>query len=258
MQLNVGVLLSILSFAAHSTPDIYIGTFFEYLDGGKSTLLKRVRNIGSTTAFVKVQVQEIVYGDGDEFLERAIAPVIHNPDGKDRHGQDALQNPTLVASSTRLMIAANAAQTTRLLHLGSRDEEHYYRVRFTPVLPEQKDGFGVTVAQAEEYRQSLSADVTLLTAYGTVVVVRPRTVSYKTQMKDEKKQFVVTNEGNSVIVLDDFKDCIPADQCGPPSRWHVRPQRSRVFVKEPGHDYRFDLIEGGSRKSVTFGSKERS
>lgn len=253
MRWQLGLFLGTLSFPAHSTPEIYIGAFVEYLDGGKSTLLKQVRNIGSTTAFVKVQVQEIVYGDDDELLERAVAPVLHDPSGKDKDGQDVQQSPTLVASPARLMIPANAAQTIRLLHLGSRGKEHYYRLRFIPVLPEQNDDFGVTATQAEAYRQSLSADVTILTAYGTVIVVRPRQTTYKTQMQDEKNRFIVRNEGNSVIVLDDFKACSAADQCGPGTRWHVRPRKSRVFEKEPGHDYRFDLVEGDSRKAVTFG-----
>ena len=47
--------------AAIGAPELNVGALYDYLDSGKSTLLKRVRNGGDTTAFVKVSVAELVY-----------------------------------------------------------------------------------------------------------------------------------------------------------------------------------------------------
>src|SRR5438046_2668621 len=62
------------ALAAHSAPSINIGAMYEYMDPGKSTLLKRVRNGGDSTAFVKVSITEIVYAN-DKFSEQPVAPV---------------------------------------------------------------------------------------------------------------------------------------------------------------------------------------
>ena len=61
-QLLVVALLAI-PLAAVAAPELNIGGLYDYLDGDKSTLVKRVRNGGDTTAFVKVSVAELVYDE---------------------------------------------------------------------------------------------------------------------------------------------------------------------------------------------------
>jgi hypothetical protein len=237
--------LATFSISAHSAPGISIGALYEYLDPHKSTLLKRVRNSGDSTAFVKVSVSEIVYEHAGKPSEKPVMPVAHG------QGEQA---STLVASPARLIVPANGMQATRLLYLGERDKERYFRVRFSPVMPEQNDDFGVTAAQAEQYQQSLSAGVNILTGYGAVMVVRPAQVQYKTELQDQTGSFTVRNQGNSIIVLDGFYDCKTAGkECATPTVHHVLPQRSRVFEKEAGHHYRFELVEGDRKQAVEFG-----
>ncbi|MDD1012403.1 molecular chaperone [Pseudomonas rubra] len=74
-------------------PEINIGAMYEYMDGQKSTLLKRVRNMGDTTAFVKVSVVELVYAeDGssrehERYFRVRFEPVL--PDQGDGFGLSA-------------------------------------------------------------------------------------------------------------------------------------------------------------------------
>lgn len=53
--------LCCLPLLAQAGPQINVGVVYDYLDGEKSTYLKRVFNGGDATAFVKVNVLEIVY-----------------------------------------------------------------------------------------------------------------------------------------------------------------------------------------------------
>ena len=243
------MLFSIATFSLHANaaPAISIGALYEYLDPHKSTLLKRVNNTSDSTAFVKISVSEIVYEGLEPPFEREVPAVTH--------GKGTPQVSTLVASPARLIIPANGMQAVRLLSLGERDKERYYRVRFAPVMPEQGDDFGLDAEQADKYKESLSAGVNILAGYGAVMVVRPSQTHYDTQMKDEATQLSITNNGNSIIVLNDFYDCkAGSDECAAPTVQHVLPQRSRVFEKEAGHQYRFQLIEGDRKKSIEFGN----
>ena len=112
------------------------------MDGDKSTYLKRVFNGGDSTAFVKVNILEILYDADGKSRE---VPLKSSADGAARDG--------LMASPARLIVPANGMQGTRLLYMGERDRERYFRVRFVPVVPEKEDEFAVSGEEREEYRK---------------------------------------------------------------------------------------------------------
>ena len=58
-----------LPLSAPAAPNINVGVFYDYLDGDKSTYLKRVFNGGDSTAFIKVSVMEILYKADGSFDE---------------------------------------------------------------------------------------------------------------------------------------------------------------------------------------------
>lgn len=89
-----------------ATPALNVGGLYDYLDAARSTVLKRVRNGGDSTAFVKVSVAELVYDD----------------DGSAREvDQDTLplEARGLIASPARLIVPARGMQSVRLLYRGS-------------------------------------------------------------------------------------------------------------------------------------------
>ncbi|MFM5112541.1 hypothetical protein ACEUAG_01115 [Aeromonas hydrophila] len=53
----------LLSGSAAASAEISIGTLYDYMPGQQSTYLKRVRNQGDSTAFVKVAIHEVTYDD---------------------------------------------------------------------------------------------------------------------------------------------------------------------------------------------------
>jgi hypothetical protein len=59
-----------------------------------------------------------------------------------------------MASPARLIVPANGMQGTRLLHMGARDTERYFRVRFIPVVPEKEDEFAVSSDEREAYKET--------------------------------------------------------------------------------------------------------
>jgi hypothetical protein len=119
--------LSVVSLVTSAGPQINVGTVYDYLDGDKSTYLKRVFNSGDSTAFVKVNILEIIYGPDGTPQE---VPVKTQADASSRDG--------LMASPARLIVPAKGMQGTRLLLMGNRDIERYFRVRFIPVVPEKR------------------------------------------------------------------------------------------------------------------------
>jgi hypothetical protein len=232
--------------AAQAGPQINVGAVYDYLDGDKSTYLKRVFNSGDSTAFVKVNVLEIIY-DADG-TPREI-PVETAADGASRNG--------VMASPARLIVPAKGMQGTRLLYMGERDRERYFRVRFLPVVPEKEDDFVVTNEEREEYKQSLSAGVNVMTGFGTVFFVRPKDARFETAINDTASHYELRNNGNTVLIVDEFKSCSLTKEtdCGPTTKHHVMAGKTFGFDKEKGREYRFKLIEGERKKDLNVVSR---
>ncbi|MEB0044985.1 MULTISPECIES: molecular chaperone [unclassified Pseudomonas] len=228
-----------LPLIAHAGPAINVGVVYDYLDGDKSTYLKRVFNGGDSTAFVKVNILEIIYDADGKPREVALKP---HADNRARDG--------LMASPARLIIPANGMQGTRLLFMGEREHERYFRVRFVPVVPEKEDAFAVSAEERDQYEKTLSAGVNVLAGYGTIFFVRPKDTRYSTQIDDTTGQYALRNNGNTVVVVDEFKDCSVSNEndCHPVTKNHVMPGKVFSFQKQPGRHYRFRIVEGATHK----------
>ncbi|MCV2224189.1 molecular chaperone [Pseudomonas mercuritolerans] len=247
--MNRSLLLSLLSLfclTAQAGPQINVGTVYDYLDADKSTYLKRVFNSGDATAFVKINVLEIVYGTDGTPQE---IPVVNAADGASRNG--------LMASPARLIVPAQGMQGTRLLYMGARDKERYFRVRFVPVVPEKEDDFVVSGEERDEYRKSLSAGVNVMTGFGTIFFVRPRDARFDTAVNDTENRYELRNNGNTVVIVDEFKSCSLSKEsdCGATTKHHVLAGRTFAFDKEKGREYRFFLIEGNAKKTMKIASR---
>jgi P pilus assembly chaperone PapD len=234
-------MLCVFCVAANAGPQINVGTVYDYLDGDKSTYLKRVFNSGDSTAFVKVNVLEIVY-DADG-TSREI-PIETSADKASRNG--------LMASPARLIVPAQGMQGTRLLYMGERDRERYFRVRFVPVVPEKEDEFVVSGEEREDYKKTLSAGVNVMTGFGTIFFVRPKDARFETAITETDSRYELRNNGNSVLVIDEFKNCSLSKEsyCGATTKHHVLAGKSFGFDKEKGREYRFKLIEGERKQDL--------
>lgn len=231
--------LSGFSLAVSAGPQINVGTVYDYLEGDKSTYLKRVFNSGDSTAFVKVNILEIVYDANGVPNE---VPVKSDPGATSRDG--------LMASPARLIIPANGMQGTRLLFMGERDNERYFRVRFVPVVPEKEDEFAVSSDEREDYKKNLSAGVNVMTGFGTVFFVRPNNSRYDSVIENGASTYRIRNNGNASVVVDEFRNCSikQENECEPITKHHIRAGKDFVFDKKPGREYRFNLVEGASKK----------
>lgn len=238
--------LCVCPLAIQAGPQINVGTVYDYLDADKSTYLKRVFNSGDSTAFVKVNVLEIVYGADGTPQE---IPVETAADGASRNG--------IMASPARLIVPAQGMQGTRLLYLGERDRERYFRVRFVPVVPEKEDEFAISSEEREDYKKNLSAGVNVMTGFGTVFFVRPKDARFETAVNETASRYELRNTGNTVLIVDEFKSCSISNEtdCGATTKHHVMAGKSFAFDKEPGREYRFFLIEGNSKKALKVASR---
>lgn len=236
--LLVGILIPLTGHAA--APDINVGTMQDYIDADKSTFLKRIRNEGDATAFVKVDVSEIILDKKNGNQEK---PVMDINQAKAPGGY------TLIASPARLIIPAKGMQTVRLLVMGDRQVERYYRVRYVPVMPDSKGDFNVSEKDVNDYGKTLSAGVNIMAGYGTIIYVRPSQVRFNTVITQGESGMTVRNNGNSVVFLDHFKACDSnGTNCDVSSKHHVLPGASRNFSKEVNQVFHFHLIEGDKTK----------
>ncbi|WP_458373387.1 molecular chaperone [Pseudomonas laurylsulfatiphila] len=238
--------LSGFSLGLQAGPQINVGTVYDYLDGDKSTYLKRVFNSGDSTAFVKVNILEIVYDADGNATE---VPVKSDPGATSRDG--------LMASPARLIVPANGMQGTRLLFMGARDTERYFRVRFIPVVPEKEDEFAVSSDEREDYKKNLSAGVNVMTGFGTVFFVRPNNSRYDSQIDNGVSTYRIRNNGNTSVVVDEFRNCSikQENECEPTTKHHIRAGKEFAFDKKPGREYRFNLVEGASKKALRIASQ---
>lgn len=239
--------LSLLSLTAQAGPAINVGVVYDYLEGDRSSYLKRVFNGGTNTAFVKINVLEILYNADGTSREVAVGSLT------DKTGS-ATRRDGLMASPARMIIPAKGRQGIRLLYMGERDKERYFRVRFIPVVPEKEDDFAITDEDRAEYKSALAAGVNVMAGYGTVFFVRPKNTRFDTQVKDTPTQYQLFNAGNSVVVLDEFRNCAKdkKTECEPTTKHHILPGRQVTFEKKPDRQYSFQMIEGRVKKPMTF------
>ncbi|AZE53372.1 hypothetical protein C4K03_1201 [Pseudomonas synxantha] len=234
------------SLSAHAGPAINVGVVYDYLEGDRSSYLKRVFNGGTSTAFIKVNVLEIIYNADGTSKEVPVASLT------DEKGATTSRDG-LMASPARMIVPANGRQGTRLLYMGARDKERYFRVRFIPVVPEKSDDFAVTDQERSDYKDSLAAGVNIMAGYGTVFFVRPKDTRFDTQITQTDSQYTLRNAGNSVVVLDEFRDCAKAKKsdCLPTTKHHILPGRELVFEKKPDRQFSFQMVEGRDKKLMT-------
>jgi hypothetical protein len=208
--------------------------------GNQSSYLKRIHNGGTSTAFVKIEIKEIFYEKNGESREEPLKIV----EGSTRNG--------LVASPARLIVPAKGSQGTRLLYTGDRIKERYFRVRFMPVVPEKEDKFAIAESERESYEKSMSAGFNVMAGYGSVFFVRPADIQFDTKIDNTANGYQVKNNGNSVVIIDSFKDCSAKneDDCKPTQKVHLIPGHDFAFDKQAGRVYRYNLIEDEKKTPV--------
>jgi len=239
--LCVGLLATSALAANAAAPSINIGPMFEYMGGKQSSILKRIRNKGDATAFVRVEVCEVVFKeDGKQEEVPLDSALLTKPDGQG-----------LIASPSRLIVPADGSQSVRLLYRGKRDAERYYRVRFVPVVPKSKDDFVLSNEEIEQYKESLSAGINVLTGYGGMVIVRPSDEHYQTEFGAKDGKSTVENKGSSMVTLEGYRVCKGnTGTCGEPTAYYVRPGKSKELPCERGSRCEFELREGEKRTKM--------
>ena len=230
------------SLAVQAGPDISIGAMYDYLGPERSTLLKRIRNLGDASAFVSVSLAEIRFNEDGSTSEVAL----EGSAGAER---------ALIATPSRLIVAAGGTQSARLIFRGNRDRERYFRLRFTPVMPGGGNEFGLDDQAVEAYRSKLEAQLSVLAGYGTVLLISPTSPRYETSILDTAGQITVGNQGNATVVLEELRDCAPdGSDCSAPTTVHVRPGNRFEIKRLPGRMHRFERVEGGARKGFEYGA----
>lgn len=204
--------------------DISVGTLFDYMPEKKNTFLKKVKNLGIETAFVRIMMSEIVYNNG-------MPEEIELPEEGVRQ---------LIASPSRLIIPASGVQATRFIYMGAREKERYFRVRFIPVQPEKDEITKIPL------QQHVSTGVSVMSGFGTILFIAPRETRYDTRIERENGALYVENKGNATVILDYLMACDKkrSTSCSQPEKVHLLPGVKKLVGEDGTNSVRFELIEG--------------
>ncbi|AXF77797.1 hypothetical protein LU604_25255 [Erwinia tracheiphila] len=247
MLISIGVLCSALvsSLPAIATPIIGIGSMYDVLTPSMQSLTKRIYNTGDSTAFVRVELLEIHPGDKDRPEERPQKEVTGNKLEQDR----------LIVTPQRLIIPPAGFQSVRILWPGERGKEKYFRVRFTPVMPEADDNFGLDKNTINDYQKNtLHAGLNVLTGYGSVVIIQPEKPLFNTVIENNNSDVItIHNNGSATVSLDNIRQCRMANtDCGSITREFVLPGRNKKIDKKSGYKTNFTLIEGNDKRVLNY------
>lgn len=238
-----GTLISTLS-SAYATPVIGIGSMYDILTPDMQSMTKRIYNTGDSTAFVRVELLEIKPESNDR--EKEVPQ-------KELSGTAPERN-RLIVTPQRLIIPPAGFQTVRIIWPGEREGERYFRIRFTPVMPGNDNSFGLDEKALSEYRKNtLHAGLNVLTGYGTIVVVQPEKPQFKTVINNTESIITVKNNGNATVSLDNIRQCKTANtDCGAVTRKFILPGRAQTVEKKAGYNTHFTLIEGISKRVLSY------
>lgn len=207
-----------------------------YLAPNRSTGEFTVYNMSPTTAYVRVDVIEMTVR-GDELNAVSGEP-----------------EKSLLASPNRLIVPAGGRQVVRLITLGERDHERYFRVRFVPVAPKKADGFAISDEDESEAAKAIHAQLNIQVGYGARVVVAPRAPKFSTRIVSVEGAHVIHNDGDSTIYLAEHRSCRRASrECRNLPAQRIDPQGSLHLANEPGRHHSFDLKEGATTTPRTTG-----
>ncbi|WP_282166228.1 hypothetical protein [Shewanella japonica] len=173
-----------------------------YFNPKSNIQLENITNISETESdFVKVTVSELQFDEETAKFEEV-----------------ALSDPTdLVISPSRIVIPPLSTVPFRVISKPS-DKLKIYRVRFTPISPKVELGF----TQEEVDAAVVATGVSIKMAMGTIFYIDPVKKQYDTSIERKGKEVVVTNKGNSMVIIDQIKSCIE-DICKPDGRFLLRP-----------------------------------
>jgi len=228
-----------------AVPVIGISSMYDVLTPGTQSMTKRIYNTGNTTAFVRIDLFEVYPGSKTKARELPQKEIVGN----------ALEKDRLIVTPLRMIIPPSGFQAVRILWPGDRRVERYYRVRFTPVMPDSNDDFGLDDKTMNEYRKNtLQAGINVLTGYGTVVIIQPDNPVFNSQVDASRPDVIsIKNNGNTTISLDNIRHCKSIDvDCGIVTREFVLPGKSKYIEKKVGYRTSFTLIEGNNKKPLTY------
>ncbi|MHA0273243.1 fimbrial biogenesis chaperone [Enterobacter ludwigii] len=233
------------SFTATASPVIGIGSMYDVLTPDLQSITKRIYNTGDSTAFVRVELLEIKPGRNNGGAEVAQKGLTGTTPERNR----------LIVTPQRLIIPPAGFQAVRILWPGDRGSERYFRVRFTPVMPETDDSFGLDNKAMSEYRKNtLHAGLNVLTGYGTIVIVQPGKPQFNTVIDSAGATGItIKNNGNSTVSLDNIRQCKTANtDCGAVTREFILPGRTHTVGKKAGYKTNFTLIEGNNKRELSY------
>jgi Mat/Ecp fimbriae periplasmic chaperone len=141
----------------------------------------------STTenAFVEVSVQEIVNAGTEQEEKR----VVTDP-----------KKSNFLVTPAKMVIPPSGKKQVRLVDMkpASSDQERVFRVTFTPVLPPLTEEASV---------------IRVVVSYQTLVLIPPRKPTDQLDYSRDGDRLVVSNKGNSFVLLDGGKQCPDPENC---------------------------------------------
>lgn len=241
MFIRLIIIFFLFPYVVFAAPEIGIGSMYDVLAPDEQSITKRIYNTGTSTAFVRIDLLEMnpdKNGNGESTQ-------------KEITDNNKLKKNRLIVTPLRMIIPPSGFQSARILWPGDRNKEKYFRVRFTPVMPDANDGFGLDNEAVDKYKKdALHAGVNILAGYGTIVIVQPNTPVFNTIIDDAHSDFTkIKNNGNATILLKNIRHCRAENtDCDTSSREFIYPGSNTSIPKKSGFITQLTIEEGGITK----------
>lgn len=208
------LLLSVNGYAASGT--IAVSDRLNVLSIDNRSMLISVTNTNSKEpAYVDSKVIEVISSNADSEELKDVTNVLSD---------------NLIVSPKKFIIAPGSRVNVRLFYNTEHsklESDRYFKVRFVPQLAFELEGNSDT-------KQNTNTDVFMSIGVSSLVAIKKTGshTSINVQKKDEN--FYVTNQGNSIVTLDDCKVCSESNLCEFLGQIRLTPGRTRSLTQDGG------------------------
>ncbi|WHN65290.1 hypothetical protein [Cysteiniphilum sp. QT6929] len=181
---------------------VTVSGMFDYVYENKQNelgLVKRITNSSCKTSYYLISLEKVnrPFAKGSDKAAKNNMPAEEEMTIKDMALSGVLLSPQKMILGPKRKDDVNFI-INREIH--SADKLSFYRLKFTPVLPEKKYGFDVD--------EKVAAEATLNLGVSTAIVVEPKNPDYTYDLQIiEGEKVTLQNQGNALIILDISGKC---------------------------------------------------
>ncbi|MCW8349061.1 hypothetical protein MD535_24020 [Vibrio sp. ZSDZ65] len=205
------MLVSVNCYAASGT--IKVSDKLNVLSMDNRSMLISITNTNSREpAYVDSKVMEVISSSSDSEELKDVTNVLSD---------------SLIISPKKFIIAPGSRVNVRLFYNTERsklESDLYFKVRFQPQL-------AFNLEDNSDYKNNINTEVFISVGVSSLVAIKKTKPNNSINVKKTGKEFYVTNDGDSIVTLDDCNVCSESNLCEILGQIRLTPGRSRSLTQ---------------------------